>query len=58
MRAAQTSGQQMKQVELRVDAKHPPEKPPGRAIWKLQFTICLMERMSTRHLLKREKRWI
>jgi hypothetical protein len=32
MRAVQTNEQQMEQTEPRVDAGHPPKKPPGRAI--------------------------
>jgi hypothetical protein len=30
MWAAQTNEQQMEQTEPRVDAEHPPKKPPGR----------------------------
>jgi hypothetical protein len=32
MRAVQTNEQQMEQTEPRVDAEHPPKKPPGRAM--------------------------
>jgi hypothetical protein len=32
MRAVQTNEQQMEQTEPRVDAEHPPKKPPGRAL--------------------------
>jgi hypothetical protein len=33
MLAVQTNEQQMEQTELRVDAEHPPKKPPVRAIF-------------------------
>jgi hypothetical protein len=32
MHAVQTNEQQMKQMGPRVDAEHPPKKPPGQAI--------------------------
>jgi hypothetical protein len=32
MRAVQTNKQQVEQTEPRMDAEHPPKKPPGRAI--------------------------
>jgi hypothetical protein len=32
MRAVQTNEQQMEQTEPRMDAEHPPKKPPGQAM--------------------------